>query len=116
MTNQSKERLSALEVDLIEEDETEPKAQTFAIYIYYVHHDGVGGRFYPSTSDGMEAHGWVLVKKVDLAVDIPADFDPRPKLIELLRQQQDQVRAEMSKRITELQNQINKLQALEMSE
>lgn len=57
----------------------------------------------------------VVIREETIEVEIPDDFDPRPAQVEMLQEQQRKVRAEMSARINELQERINKLLALEMT-
>jgi hypothetical protein len=57
----------------------------------------------------------IVVRQETIEVEIPDDFDPRPEQVRMLQEQQQKVRAEMSARINELQERINKLLALEMT-
>ncbi len=55
----------------------------------------------------------VLVSEHSIEVDVPDDFDPRPQQIQVLEKKRDAVRAEMSARITEINQQIQSLLAIE---
>lgn len=55
----------------------------------------------------------VLVREHSIEVEVPDDFDPRPQQIQALEKKRDAVRAEMSARITEINNQIQSLLAIE---
>lgn len=67
------------------------------------------------THDGMENHGYVKVTATALTFDLPDGWDPRAQQIEALRAKEKELRAEFQRRVTEIQAQINKLQALEMA-
>lgn len=57
----------------------------------------------------------ILVGEQSIEVEIPDNFDPRPLQVQKLREEQQKVRAAMAARIKELDDQINRLLALEMS-
>jgi hypothetical protein len=61
----------------------------------------------------MEFAGFVTVCCRDFEVEIPDDFDPRAKQIEILERDRTRISAEFSARCTEIQSEINKLTALE---
>lgn len=48
-------------------------------------------------------------------VQVPADFDPRPGLVEALQAEKRKVEAEFAKRVTDIERQISELQALEFN-
>ena len=54
-----------------------------------------------------------LVKEMDVEVDVPDDFDPRPAQIEMLKAKKKEVLAELGKRVAEIDERINRLLALE---
>lgn len=54
------------------------------------------------------------VGPVDVQCEVPDNFDIRAAKLRDLQTEQQKVRAEMTKRITELQRQINELQAIDM--
>ena len=66
---------------------------------------------------GLAVAGLVRVLRRDPAQHVPRsdldDFDPRPEQIAALRAEQQAIRAKLSARINELQQQINNLLALE---
>lgn len=61
----------------------------------------------------MESAGYVTVNKQEFEVEVPDDFDPRIKQVELLRKEKERVRGEFAKRVTQIDEQINRLTALE---
>jgi hypothetical protein len=63
---------------------------------------------------GKSSNGaWTLIKPHEFVVEIPDDFDPRPAKITALRELKQDVQAEFSKRVLEIDKQIQKLLALE---
>lgn len=58
----------------------------------------------------------VPVCEHELTFDMPEGFDPRPGQIERLQELKQKVRAEFSARITEIEQQISKLQAIDYTE
>ena len=61
----------------------------------------------------MENYGYVTVMPFAIEVDIPAEFDPREKMVEILNAKKREVMADFQKRITEIDAQISKYLALE---
>ena len=61
----------------------------------------------------MRDFGYVTVMPFAIEVEIPAGFDPRANLVEALQEKKREVMAEFGKRITQLDEQINKYLALE---
>lgn len=57
-------------------------------------------------------HGYMTVCPHTLTFQLPEGFDPIAAQIAMLQQQRDKLRAEVAKRITEINDQISKLQAL----
>ena len=64
-----------------------------------------------SDIDGM---GCLLIKPIEIEVDVPDDFDPRPAQIAALKTQQKKAAADFHAMNNEIMRQINELQALEM--
>ena len=60
----------------------------------------------------MDTVGYVTVRVQEFEIDIPDDFDPRQQKIEILQKEKQRIEAEFSKRCTQIQEQISKLQAL----
>jgi hypothetical protein len=57
----------------------------------------------------------LLAREHSIEVELPDDFDPRAVQVEALKAEQNRIRGEMSARITQLQEQINKLTAIEFA-
>lgn len=57
----------------------------------------------------------VIVSEHSIEVEVPDDFGPRPELIEALKAKQQEARAEFENLCTDIQRQINELQALELA-
>jgi len=53
------------------------------------------------------------VGKQEIEIDVPDDYDPRGQKIAALEKQKQNVMAEYQKTVTEINERINKLQALE---
>ncbi len=73
---------------------------------------GVDGDFRLSMFE-MDSCGYVTVDVRDFEVEIPDDFDPRTKQVEALRREKQRISAEFSKRVTDIEEQINRLTAIE---
>lgn len=89
--------------------------ETFHIYWSENKYDPEASRFVIFTGKEMSQYGYVYVKPVDIEVEAPTDFDPRAAKLASLKEEEQRVRAEFTKRITELQRQQSELLALEMS-
>ncbi len=61
----------------------------------------------------MEEYGFVTVMPFTIEFNLPADFDPREKMVEALQAKKREVMAEFQKRITDIDAQISKYLALE---
>lgn len=66
--------------------------------------------FDPSDYLGDES---VVVMQHEIEIEIPDDFDPRPGQIAALKAQKERAQAEFAKRVTEIDEKINSLLALE---
>ena len=56
---------------------------------------------------------YALVRKVELEMDVPDDFDPRPLQVESLRKKKQEVLAEAQMMANNIDEQINRLLAIE---
>lgn len=94
---------------------------TISGYLYHIQYDfQVKDEFkieFHKASNMAECSGgdWTLIREVSFEVEVPDDFDPRPAKVAALTTEKQKVRAEFAKRITELDEQINKLLAIENS-
>lgn len=57
----------------------------------------------------------IVVCEHSFAVEVPADFDPRPGMVEALEKKKRHLQAEFSAAVTEINRQISELQAIEYS-
>lgn len=55
----------------------------------------------------------VIVREEDIVLDVPDDFDPRPVMVDALREQKVAVMAEATKRATQIEQRIQSLLAIE---
>ena len=63
----------------------------------------------------VNSDGLIFVKEIDVDVEVPDDYDPRPAQIAALQEKQNQAAADFQAFTTETMRQINELQALEMT-
>jgi hypothetical protein len=94
--------------------------KTIRGYLYHVHYDfelqdEFRVLFNHSADMGKHSHEWTVIREHSFEVEVPDDFDPRPQQIASLEAQKQMVRAELGKRITEIEEQISRLQAIEYS-
>ena len=54
-----------------------------------------------------------IVMEHSFEIDVPDSFDPRPGFVDQLNKQKEQLRAEFSKRVMEIDAKINELLAIE---
>lgn len=54
----------------------------------------------------------VFVMPLDIAVDVPDDFDPRPAEIAALQARKTAMQAECAKAVTDIERRISELQAI----
>ena len=57
----------------------------------------------------------VVIRDHSFEVEVPDDFDPRPEQIKNLEAEKNKLKNEFQARVIEIEKQINKLLALEMS-
>ena len=89
------------------------KIQVKALLLYRESLDGDSGFIlsqYP-----LEECGYITIGERSVEVDIPDDFDPRQQKIELLQKEKDRISAAFAKRCSEIQEQINRLYALDLT-
>lgn len=63
---------------------------------------------------GNTSMGEVMIKPLEIEVDVPDDFDPRPAQIAALKEKQNKAAAAFHAMNNDFMRQINELQALEM--
>ena len=85
-----------------------------AVYIHYLQYDwDAEGNFevfsFKASDDGTRT----FVCSQEIEIEVPDDYDPRAQKITALEKQKQNVMAEYQKTVTEINERINKLQALE---
>jgi hypothetical protein len=60
----------------------------------------------------MREYGYVTVMPYSIEVEIPDDFDPRPKQVEYLTAQKKELMAAFHLRVTEIERKISELSAI----
>ena len=69
-----------------------------------------------SSSDTMgDGNSWTMIGPYTFEVEVDDSFDPRPSKIQTLREKKQDIQAEHVKQITEIDQRINELLALEMA-
>lgn len=61
----------------------------------------------------MTEYDWITVMPHSFEVDIPDDFDPRGKQVEMLKAEKQKAMADFQKRMTEIERKISELTCLE---
>lgn len=56
---------------------------------------------------------YVCIRKVEMEVDVPDDFDPRPAQIDALRKEKTKILAEAQARANNIEEQVQRLLAIE---
>lgn len=74
-----------------------------------------GRRFRFSEYDGATDDGEIIVGATSITYDLPNDFNPSAKEVELLQAQKKKLQAEFSARCTEIERQISQLTAIEFT-
>jgi hypothetical protein len=85
----------------------------FVYYVKYDFSDEPQLHWNQSATMGNVAPAWVLVGPHNFEVECPDDFDPRPAQIAALDHAIQLTRAEFTARLTELQEQKQRLLAIE---
>ena len=84
----------------------------------YVHHvqypwdEKASYAFFSSVMDQVDYYTCVSQVPVEIEVEIPDNFDPRPKQIAALEEKKRKVQAEFAKRVAEIDDQISKYLAI----
>jgi hypothetical protein len=90
-------------------------SKDFTFYLYQTPYGTVEQpTFSLSESRGMEEHGWALMRKEVVTVELPEPEDVRRLKLRALEISEQKLRAEFAARIVELQRQKNELLAIEM--
>jgi hypothetical protein len=89
------------------------KIKTIA-HIHYLKYDfEVNGRYEVLSFKASDDSFRTYVGEQEIEIEVPDDYDPRGQKITALEKQKQNVMAEYQKTVTEINERINKLQALE---
>lgn len=66
----------------------------------------------PRQYDKDEKYPRIVLREHSFEIEVADDFDPRPGMIESLKQTQAELRAEFIKRVTDIERRIGELQAI----
>lgn len=84
----------------------------------YVHHvqypwdEKESYEFFSTPMDSVEYYTCVSQVPVEIELEVPDNFDPRPQQIAALEEKKRKVQAEFAKRIAEIDDQISKYLAI----
>jgi hypothetical protein len=85
----------------------------FQMFLYATHDGLYEEPFLLWRSDSMTDHWCTLVGPVTVECEVPEHFDPRPQQIKSLEEERETLRAELGKKLTDIERRINELQAIE---
>lgn len=89
------------------------KVKTTA-HIHYIKYDwDAEGKFEVLSFKADDDNYRTYVGQQEIEIEVPDDYDPRAQKIAALEKQKQNVMAEYQKTVTEINERINKLQALE---
>lgn len=86
--------------------------KTIQAYVLY-RKDYGDDRDYSLSKYEMPTCGYITVSEVHFDVEVADDFDPRLQQIELLRKERERINTEFRLRCVQIEEQINRLTALE---
>lgn len=83
-------------------------------HIHYVKYSWeTEGQFYLYGTKLKDSENCTYVCSQEVEIDVPADYDPRAQQIAALEKQKQKVMADFQKMVTDINEKISKLQALE---
>jgi hypothetical protein len=86
------------------------------VHIHYFKFDwDAEGRFEVLSFKADDDNYRTYIGQQEIEIEVPDDYDPRAQQIAALEKQKQKVMADYQKTVTEINNRINKLQALEYS-
>jgi hypothetical protein len=86
------------------------------VHIHYFKFDwDAEGRFEVLSFKADDDNYRTYIGQQEIEIEVPDDYDPRAQQIVALEKQKQKVMADYQKTVTEINNRINKLQALEYS-
>ena len=86
--------------------------KTFTVHLYHSSLSYADDCWSMFASDRMADRYYTYVKPVEIEVEVPENFDPRPGKIAALQAEEEELRAAFAARVTEIQREISKLQAI----
>jgi hypothetical protein len=85
-----------------------------AVHIHYIkYHFDVKGEFQVYSCKLDDAEHRTYVGEQEIEIEVPDNYDPRAQQIAALEKQRQKVMADYHKTVTEINDRINKLQAIE---
>ncbi len=86
------------------------------VHIHYFKFDwDAEGKFEVLSFKADDDNYRTYIGQQEIEIEVPDDYDPRAQQIVALEKQKQKVMADYQKTVTEINNRINKLQALEYS-
>lgn len=88
---------------------------TLNMNLYWVQYENSKPQLslYDSPNMGEASPYWTLVREMEIDVEAPDDFDPRPQQIAALRAKKQEVLAETQAKVNNIEEQITRLLAIE---
>jgi hypothetical protein len=68
---------------------------------------------FSASSTMADGEAWALIGPYEFYVEVPVDFDPRPSKLTSLREQKRNIQAEFTAKVTEINQRISQLLAIE---
>lgn len=88
--------------------------QNFTFYLYQTPHGSLDEpSFVLTSSEGMDVHGWVLMRKEIVCVELPEPQDVRQIKLRHIDIEEQKARAAFAARVTQLQRERQELLAIE---
>lgn len=91
---------------------------TIKAFLHYHKYDWQDNPTYEVFPNDMSTIGpqYVLIKKIDVEVEIPDNFDPRPQQVAALRKEKQNILSETNVKVANIDEQIQKLLCIENKE
>ncbi len=94
-----------------------PGIHSIQAHVWFLPSNGTSGQgslYLLGQETDMTKEGWVNFGQTDLTFTVPAGFDIRTTLLERIEQKKREARADFELRMTELNEQANRLLAIEL--
>ncbi len=88
------------------------KVKVYIHQVQYPWQEKPSYEFFSTVMKNVDHYVCVNDKPVEIEVDIPDDFDPRPKKIAALEEQKRKLQAEFAQRVAKIDEQIKKYLAI----